>query len=691
MNRAANDARSPRALRRASASVLASAVAMLALSIAAPAAHGATAVLPTNASISGIGAATTVDLTLNGGAGTEAADIDITFNSALIAVNGDAVAGGLTPNCELTTNAATAGIVRLGVACVNAVSTNGVLLRLPFRSLAAGTSPLSISRCSLNEDAIACAVVNGQLAVTIPTPTATSTRTRTATVTLTPTRTHTPTPVPPTATASRTRTATAVPPSATRTATSGPVALAAAYVSANVPTTMTAGQQYSVSVTMRNTGSMAWTAATLFRLGATNPYDNTSWGMNRVALAAADNVGPNEQKTFSWTVTAPAAAGTYNFQWRMLREGVAWFGDLSSNTVITVNPATAAPNAEFVSHSVPTTVNAGQQYSVSVTMRNSGGTTWTPGSFHRLGSNNPYDNTTWGMNRVALASGDSIAPGQQKTFTWTVTAPGTAGVYNFQWRMLREGVTWFGDISPNVAITVNPPAAAPNAEFVSHSVPSPLSAGKQYSVSVTMRNTGGTTWTPGAFYRLGAISPYDNTTWGTNRVTLASGDSIAPGQQKTFTWTLIAPVAGNYYFQWRMVQDGVMWFGDPSPATVLNVSIVPGPPDAAFVSRSVPTTMTAGQQYAVSVTMRNSGGTTWTPGTFYRLGAINPHDNANWGMNRIALAAGDSVAPGQVRTFSWTVRAPTTPGQYNFQWRMVQDGVTWFGANSANTVVTVNP
>jgi hypothetical protein len=65
------------------------------------------------------------------------------------------------------------------------------------------------------------------------------------------------------------------------------------------------------------------------------------------------------------------------------------------------------------------------------------------------------------MARVDLGSGDSIAPGQQKTFSWTVTAPSTAGTYNFQWRMVQEFVQWFGAATPNVAVTVtsggNPP------------------------------------------------------------------------------------------------------------------------------------------------------------------------------------------------------------------------------------------
>jgi thermolysin len=113
-------------------------------------------------------------------------------------------------------------------------------------------------------------------------------------------------------------------------------------------------------------------------------------------------------------------------------------------------PLPPGNGATFVSQSVPTSMIAGQNYSVSVTMHNSGSTTWTPG-VHRLGSQNPENNTTWG-GRVDLPY--SVAPGQSVTFYFTVTAPSVAGNYNFQWRMLEENVQWFGDYTPNVVVNV---------------------------------------------------------------------------------------------------------------------------------------------------------------------------------------------------------------------------------------------
>jgi hypothetical protein len=49
------------------------------------------------------------------------------------------------------------------------------------------------------------------------------------------------------------------------------------------------------------------------------------------------------------------------------------------------------------------------------------------------------------------------------------------------------------------------------------------------------------------------------------------------------------------------------------------------------------------------------------------------------------------VAPGSQATFAFTVTAPTRPGNYAFQWHMVQDMVEWFGDSTTNVPVAVTP
>jgi hypothetical protein len=73
---------------------------------------------------------------------------------------------------------------------------------------------------------------------------------------------------------------------------------------------------------------------------------------------------------------------------------------------------------------------------------------------YRLGSQNPQDNTIWGLGRVNL-SGDSVSPGTTTAFSFVVTAPSSPGSYNFQWQMVQDAVEWFGAKTPdNIAVQV---------------------------------------------------------------------------------------------------------------------------------------------------------------------------------------------------------------------------------------------
>ncbi|MFN2455739.1 MAG: phospholipid carrier-dependent glycosyltransferase [Pyrinomonadaceae bacterium] len=107
---------------------------------------------------------------------------------------------------------------------------------------------------------------------------------------------------------------------------------------------------------------------------------------------------------------------------------------------------------------------------------------------------------------------------------------------------------------------------------------------------------------------------------------------------------------------------------------------------AMFVSQSALTSMIGGQNYNVTVTMKNTGATTWTTSSLYRLGAQNPQDNPAWGRIRVELP--EPVAPGAEVTFNFDITAPVKTGQYNFQWRMVQDGTEWFGDYTPNRSFT---
>src|SRR6266487_3245737 len=115
--------------------------------------------------------------------------------------------------------------------------------------------------------------------------------------------------------------------------------------------------------------------------------------------------------------------------------------------------------------------------------------------------------------------------------------------------------------------------------------------------------------------------------------------------------------------------------------------------NAQYVSQTSPSsTMCTGQTATASITMKNTGTTTWLPPSNdpnpFRLGSQNPQDNNIWGFGRVDLSS--PVTPGNQYTFQFTFTAPSTPGSYNFHWRMVQELLEWFGDTTPNVPITVD-
>ncbi|MEK6288874.1 MAG: FG-GAP-like repeat-containing protein [Acidobacteriota bacterium] len=230
------------------------------------------------------------------------------------------------------------------------------------------------------------------------------------------------------------------------------VPLASQFVSQTTPTTATPGQSMSVNMKFLNTGTETW-GGSVFYLASQNPALNSSWGGNGVSLVNL-SIGPGQQLDLTFTATAPSVSGTHNFQWQLYKnDGTGFFGQMSTNVAIQVGSAPPPTNnAVFLSQTVPTSMGAGRTYSVSVTMRNSGTSTWAAGSYY-LGSQNSQGNYTWSLNRVDL--GSSVAPGSDVTFAFNVNAPTTLAAYNFQWQMAQDGVGYFGAMSTNVSVNVS--------------------------------------------------------------------------------------------------------------------------------------------------------------------------------------------------------------------------------------------
>lgn len=98
---------------------------------------------------------------------------------------------------------------------------------------------------------------------------------------------------------------------------------------------------------------------------------------------------------------------------------------------------------------------------------------------------------------------------------------------------------------------------------------------------------------------------------------------------------------------------------------------------AAPVASTFPDTMEAGQQIVVRLTFRNTGTSTWSDTQGYRLAAGEDRDSFT--NPRQPLAANESIAPNQEKTFLLTLTAPSQPGTYRVHWQMLREGLDRFG------------
>jgi len=130
---------------------------------------------------------------------------------------------------------------------------------------------------------------------------------------------------------------------ATPTATQlPPPTLSATCVDNSIPVTMTAGQSVPVFVVMLNTSASPWTSPAdyLFLDGWSGA--NSAWRQTSVAMPASP-IAQNQRVTFAFNLIAPATVGTYSINYKMIRGGVAEFGDLCGKSVV-VSAATATPS-----------------------------------------------------------------------------------------------------------------------------------------------------------------------------------------------------------------------------------------------------------------------------------------------------------------------------------------------------------
>jgi hypothetical protein len=189
----------------------------------------------------------------------------------------------------------------------------------------------------------------------------------------------------------------------------------------------------------------------------------------QIRLGHVNNGGPEPQ--YITSIGGMNADGFPQYHFPVFYEpsgtGTRAVGRIVKQEISDPFPGGNVHNSEFVSQTIPATMEAGKPAHCSVTMKNTGDIPWSETEGVHLGAQNPHDNENFGTNRWLMGTA-VVQPGAEFTFEFDVTVP-VAGAFNFQTRMVDDvspNSTWFGATTPNVSVNVTEPLPGENMNTV---------------------------------------------------------------------------------------------------------------------------------------------------------------------------------------------------------------------------------
>ena len=375
----------------------------------------------------------------------------------------------------------------------------------------------------------------------------------------------------------------------------------------------------------------------------------------------------------------------------------------------------------FSGASTSANVQGNTQVTVTLTAENIGNQSWSNTNYPvRVGTWSPtnhqsplYDSSWASSARPATLNQSVVQPGQNGTFTFKINIPNRSGLYQEMFNLVAEGSAWMSsgfELDLNVTPSVYTWQMVPGSQTSTAGFD--LVSGQSATFSFQAKNTSNVAWNNGAV---------NLATWAPSYRTSLFNDGSWPSQYRaatataaqwpvqpcsvdanhciaTFSFNIRAPsVASTKMFveRFNLVMEGVSWFTDPWFEFDVNVhpaqytyQMVPGSQTSDAGSFSLSTN----QATTFHVQFKNTGNVTWDNSVApVKLATWNPpyshspFDPGTWeGPYRVATMQGGPIKPCSVdpnnctATFSFPVKMPAAPGQYNERFNLVMEGISWF-------------
>lgn len=333
-------------------------------------------------------------------------------------------------------------------------------------------------------------------------------------------------------------------------------------------------QSRDVKLKLENIGKVDWNSQTYIELSETDDMTSVvsfpGKQSNRLATMQESSVKPGETATFNFTVNSHNKAKTVYLNLKPVINGSQAAED---NLVIPLTVQQPVYKYQFVGGKMPPqTMKAGTAFEGFIRLENNGNVDWT---ISGSSSTTVYLKSN-SLGILGSLQEGVVQPGETGTFNFTFTAPPKAGVYKEIFNPVMEGASWISSNEVSFETTVY--EREYHGEVISKTTKRDWEQGKNYTISINMRNIGINEWTDGNL----KATVVKEKTLEVEDLSMTP-KTVKPGQSATMSFTvkiaaneeldeqvmLVRPMMNGFrlankpsYFQYRIVEPKLQTVDD---------------------------------------------------------------------------------------------------------------------------------
>ncbi len=316
------------------------------------------------------------------------------------------------------------------------------------------------------------------------------------------------------------------------------------------------GATATVTATITNTGTAQWqsyigsrrvTAIPISTSDAANLYDVSWQAQQEVGDGGLANLAPGASGQLSFTIRAPANTQLVNALFALRGPDGAELPN--TRFALTIHVTDIEYNTNLTVTKLSPAAFLGAAKTVIISAMNIGTKTWQQNDVRlRVYGSNDTPSAFRAKSWTDAAGNfpldqQSVAPGQTGTFTFTITAPQSPGLYAHRFLVAR---TDNGPIASNILTEESRADSKWQAVKKSVKIPVALKSGWSRTVTVEFTNTGAVTWTRAMRLSVtGQVgsksSVFRAASWKAPNGNIAPKQAkIKPGEVATYTFVLLA-------------------------------------------------------------------------------------------------------------------------------------------------------